>query len=117
MSPIEKVPAKYFFAELLLPLKHANSRKNIHYMRLRSSESSTWEPVSSRTGGMEKVSASNCSATALLNSLSVHWGNQSESDLIKFLPYLMALREELMEQRPLKDETNGRVPDFVYPLF
>src|SRR5215831_10634693 len=117
MNPIDKVPAKFFFAELLLPLKHANARKNIEYMRLSSSESSTWEPVSSRTGGMERLSAWNCGGAALLNVLKEYWGSQNESNLSKLLPYLAALRQELLEQRPAEDQTEGHVPDFVYPLF
>jgi hypothetical protein len=117
MSPIDKVPAKFFFAELLLPIKHANTRKGIRYLRVGSPGSSTWQAVSSRTGGMERLSASKCAATALLDSLNLYWANQKDSNLLKLLPYIVALRQELIDKPPAEDNAEGHVPDFVYPLF
>ena len=116
MSPIDKVPARSFFAELLLPLKHANMRKNVRYLNCAPKDS-YWEEVASRTGGLERLSAASCTGSALLESLGRYWLTRNDANLPKLLLYLIALRQEIVESRPVEEQKEPRLTEFVYPLF
>jgi hypothetical protein len=116
-AQMNRVPAKSFFADLLLPLKYANTRRNVHYFVLVASQPSYWQPVISRTGGLEKLSATGSRGSALLELLGKYWNTQNDSNLPKLLPYLVTLRQELVESLPPGDEPEPRLTEFVYPIF
>jgi hypothetical protein len=117
MSQIDKVPAKSFFADLLLPLKHANTRRSVHYLSRTSPQPSYWQAVVSRTGGLEKLSAASSSGSALLQLLGRYWAAQNDGNLPKLLPYLDGLRREIVESHPVEEAQEPRLPEFVYPIF
>lgn len=117
MSPIDRVPAKSFFADLLLPLKHANTRRNVHYLSRASQDPGNWQPVISRTGGLERLSEASSNSSALLELLGRYWVAQNDRDLPKLLPYLVALRSEIVEAASVQDAEVPRLPEFVYPIF
>ena len=117
MNSTDQVPARSFVAELLLPLKRANMRKNIFYLNRDARKSSHWEPVVSRTGGMERLSLIKSSGPALLASLEQYWRRNNDVNLPKLLPYLLALRQQIIEMGVVKNEKEPRLSEFVYPLF
>jgi hypothetical protein len=104
-------------AELLLPLKRANMRKNIRYLNCDARKSTHWEPVVSRTGGMERLSLVNSSGPALLASLEQYWRRNNDMTLPKLSPYLLALRQQIIETVDVENEKGPRLSEFVYPLF
>ena len=117
MNSTERVPARSFVSELLLPLKRANMRKNILYLNCDARKSTHWEPVLSRTGGMERLSLINSSGPALLASLEQYWRKNNDVNLPKLLPYLLALRQQILETGEVENEKGPRLSEFVYPLF
>ena len=117
MNSTERVSARSFVAELLLPLKRANMRNNIRYVNCDARKSTHWEPVVSRTGGMERLSLINNSGPALLASLEQYWRSNNDVNLPKLLPYLLALRQQIIETRPVESDKEPRLSEFVYPLF
>jgi hypothetical protein len=117
MSQIDKVPAKCFFADLLLPLSYANARRNVCYLDRTAKSGSYWGPVVSRTGGLEKLTAESSSGPALLELLGQYWVKQNDRNLPKLLPYLVALRSEIVESHPDKANQEPRLSEFVYPIF
>jgi hypothetical protein len=117
MSQIDRVPARSFFADLLLPLKHANTRKNVHYFGRTAPPESCWQPVRSRTGGIEKLSATTSAGPSLLELLAQYWATQNDVNLPRLFPFLVALRQELVESHPPENEPEPRLTEFVYPLF
>jgi hypothetical protein len=117
MSQIDRVPAKSFFADLLLPLKHANTRNNVCYLNRTSKSVSYWEKPVSRTGGLEKLAAAGSGGSALLELLGQYWVKQNDKNLPKLIPYLVELRREIVESRPVQDNREPRLSEFVYPIF
>jgi hypothetical protein len=117
MSQTDRVPPDFFFAELLLPLRHALARKNIHYLNLEREQESYWRPVASRTGGLEKLSAADCSGDALLARLRQYWATRGDVYLPRLIPYLIALRHDILDATPVGQESRPELGDFVYPIF
>jgi hypothetical protein len=117
MSQTDPVPPEFFFAELLLPLRHAVARRNIHYLKLDREPKSYWRPVASRTGGLERLCAAECAGDELLARLGQYWAARGDAYLPKLLPYLIALRRDLVNARPVGVEHQPELDDFVYPLF
>jgi len=117
MSQTDAVPPEFFFAELLLPLRHASARRNIHYLKLDCEAESYWSPVISRTGGLERLGAAECGGEAMLQRLGQYWVARGDVYLPKLVPYLMALRRDLLEAKPVGGEQRTELSDFVYPLY
>jgi hypothetical protein len=117
MNPTENRSAAVFFAEMLLPLRHANVRRGAAYLDRGPRRQGYWGDVASRTGGMERLSGAACDPTALLGQLGNYWTQRNEPDLLQLLPYLERLREELVNTARADDQTGEPVTDFVYPLF
>ena len=116
MSPIEQVKPGSFFAAFLLPLRRANMRRGVSYLRLGRDTASGWGPVISRTGGIEKLPSGATSAEAMLERLERHWAAQGDANLRKLAPFLLALRQAIVAPRVTKSG-DAKPPDFVYPLF
>jgi hypothetical protein len=117
LSRTDRVAPEFFFAELLLPLKRSSARKGIHFLALERAAESYWGPVVTRTGGLERLSAGACGGDAMLERLREYWHARGEANLLKLLPYLVALRRDLLAGPPAKAVSGGEVNDFVYPLF
>ena len=117
MSQTDRVPAKFFFADLLLPLKHANTRRNVTYLNRTARAGSYWGTVVSRTGGLEKLTAASSGGSALLELLRQYWVKQNDKNLPKLIPYLVELRREIVESPPVQDNREPRLSEFVYPIF
>lgn len=117
MSPIDRMHAKCFFADLLLPLRNANLRKNVHYLARTAPHTTCWSKVVSRTGGLEKLSASTSNASALFERLGQYWASQNEGNLTKLLPYLVTLRQEMTGSQPQSADQEPKLTEFVYPMF
>ncbi len=117
MSQTDPVPPEFFFAELLLPLRHAIARRNVHYLELGREPESYWRPVISRTGGLEKLFSAECGGDELLQRLEKYWVASGDIYLPKLLPYLIALRRELASARRAGAAQEPVLGDFVYPLF
>jgi hypothetical protein len=117
LSSTEGRAAAIFFAEFLLPLAQANSRKGVVYLdRGGGRLSSYWQAVATRTGGLERLSGQSCCPSALLRRLGDYWACREEPDLPQLLPHLEALRRELTD--PAHSEPpDYRLNDFVYPMF
>jgi len=49
--------------------------------------------------------------------LGRYWLTKNEGNLPKLLPYLIALRQEIVESRPVEEQKEPRRTEFVYPLF
>jgi hypothetical protein len=109
-------PAAIFFAELLLPLHHANSRRGVVYLDRGQRRQSYWSAVQSRTGGLERLPGSACDAPALLVLLGNYWKARNAVNLPQLLPHLNALHQNLIGVERA-DEQDGRLTEFVYPLF
>jgi hypothetical protein len=117
MSSTENRSAAVFFAEMLLPLRHANARRGVAYLDRGRRRQGYWSDVASRTGGMERLSGAACDPTALLGQLGSYWTQRNEPDLLQVLPHLERLREELVGTAQGDDQIRQPVTDFVYPLF
>jgi hypothetical protein len=117
MNQTDKLAAQIFFADLLLPLGRANIRKDVHYLNCDRSKASYWQPVVSRTGGMERLSAESSSGPALIELLGQYWREHNDANLPKLIPYLIELRSEIVGSRPPQEEEQPYLSDFVYPIF
>jgi hypothetical protein len=53
----------------------------------------------------------------LLDRLRQYWEAQGETALAKLVPYLVALRAELLGGTLTRDAAPKEVSEFVYPLF
>jgi hypothetical protein len=116
MNSTDDRAAAIFFAEFLLPLAQANARKGVGYLDRGGRRPSYWQPVATRTGGLERLSSQGCGPSALLQRLGDYWAHGKEPELPQLLPPLEALRLELTDpDRP--QEPEGRLSDFVYPIF
>lgn len=117
MSATEGQKARAFFADLLLPLKRANMRRDVRYLNCVRSADSYWGSIASRTGGVERLSNANCGGASLIGRLGRHWERQNDRDLPKLLPHLLALRQEIIGSPLADDEGETPEAEFVYPLF
>jgi hypothetical protein len=117
MSSTENQSAAIFFADLLLPLRHANLRRGVAYLDRGPRRESYWGEVASRTGGIERLSASACDAAALLGSLGNYWVRRNEPSMLQLLPYLEALRQELTGAARADHQATQQLEEFNYPLF
>jgi hypothetical protein len=117
MNSTEIRSAAAFFAELLLPLRHANVRRGVAYLDRDPRRQGYWCDIASRTGGMERLSGAACDPAALLGRLGSYWGQRNEVDLLQLLPHLERLREELIGTVRGGDQAPQPVTDFIYPLF
>ena len=117
MSRTERIPPEYFFGELLLPLRYATARESIHYLQRDREPDSYWRPVASRTGGLERLSAATCGGDELLERLGRYWSARGDTYLPKLVPYLIALRRDLVDSKSADIERRPELSDFVYPLF
>jgi len=104
---LKECPPRHFFADLLLPLKRANMRKGVYYLRLLQGESS-WGNIASRTNGLEKLSIARGGAVGILELLGQYWATQDDRNLPKLIPELLALRQKIME--PLQRESERETP-------
>lgn len=118
MSRTKSDAAGLFYADWLLPLRHANLRRQVQYFarNFQSGRESYWERPTSRTGGIEALSPSTQSATALLERLGDYWCSRDEGMLTLLLPELAALRANILRSGAATDEAVARVPDFIYPM-
>ena len=117
MNQTDRTELASFFADFLLPLRHSNARKNVHYLKLDRGAASYWQPVASRTGGLERLSADAATGPALLEALGRYWGGQGDANLPKLLLRLLALRCMLVEARTVENAAEPELTDFIYPLF
>jgi len=116
MSATEYFKARVFFADLLLPLKRANMRRNVRYLNCDRSSATYWKSIASRTGGLERMPIPSCGAAGLIGRLGLYWEAQSDSDLPRLIPHVLALREEFSGY--LQAKGDGEIQtEFVYPLF
>jgi hypothetical protein len=116
MNRTERVDAKSFFADFLLPLKRANMQKNIQYLDHVRPRDSYWGKTVSRTNGLEQLSTIG-DATSLFEALGTFWEMQNDRNLCKLLPYLLVLRVEISGSISADDERETPPVEFVYPLF
>jgi hypothetical protein len=117
MKPTENRSAEVFFAELLLPLHYANSRRGIVYLDRDRQRQSHWCAVASRTGGMERLESSACGMPALLALLESYWARRNEGSLLQLLPHLEALSQELTGAKREDDQAEAKLTEFIYPLW
>jgi hypothetical protein len=115
MSSIENTFAAIFFAELLLPLRHANLRSNIAYLDRGRKRESYWSGIATRTGGIERLSSTGCNAAVLLGLLGSYWERSNERNLLQLLPHLERLRQELGSVASMSDQAE-QLTEFIYPL-
>jgi hypothetical protein len=116
MSPIEDTAAAVFFADLLLPLHHANARRAIAYLKRGREGHSHWGEVVSRTGGIERLPA-DCDAALMLNLLARYWRRRNETPLLQLIPHLAALQRKLSGAPHSQENADAPLTEFVYPLF
>jgi hypothetical protein len=116
MIPIESQAAAIFFADLLLPLRRAQMRRGSAYLDCGPRRESYWSPIASRTGGIEQLSASQCSFSAALALLEKYWSERNERDLLQLVSHLDRLYRDLTAPE-VRHESDPTPPDFVYPLF
>jgi hypothetical protein len=117
MSQTDGEPARSFFADLLMPLRHANHRRHVSYLDDGPQEETYWRRVTSRTGGLQKLSAADCGGAALIELLAPYWAAQSDLYLPKLLPRLQELRCDVLASRSDQHAEEARLPEFVYVLF
>jgi len=117
MSPTDRIRPDSFFAEVLLPLRYANLRRRVSYLQREVGAAGNWCPVVSRTGGLERLSAENAGAAAMIERLGRHWELEGDPHLPKLVPLLQDLRRELFETRPAYANTEPELPEFVYTMF
>jgi hypothetical protein len=116
MHQTERVDLEVFFAEFIMPLNRANILRDIHYLNWARSDS-YWGKVVSRTTGIESISKEGIDAPALIRSLGEYWEGQSDQGLVKLIPYILLLREELVRARNVEVKPDAPCTEFVYPLF
>ena len=109
--------AAIFFADLLLPLRHANLRHGTAYLDRGQRRQSYWSDVASRTGGIERLSSAACDGEALLGSISSYWARRNEQSLLRLVPHLAALRVDLVSAAPMEEHAAERLTEFIYPIF
>jgi hypothetical protein len=91
-------------------------RRGSAYLDRGPRRESYWSPIASRTGGIEQLSASQCSFTGVLALLEKYWRLRNERDLLQLVAHLKRLHGE-MQALPAQEDAGRAVPEFVYPLF
>jgi hypothetical protein len=113
--------ASSFFAEWLLPLKHARLRRGQHYFQTRPDAQvpSYWQAPESRGGGLQRCPLQEADAGALLAALATHWLAQGDADLAMLSEALESLRQQLAQDAdPSASADRPRAPSYsAYPLF
>ena len=113
--------AQSFFAEWLLPLKHARLRRGQHYFQSvpDATAPSYWQSPESRSGGLQRCSLAEADASALLAALAPHWLAQGDADLAMLSEALESLRQQLSRQADcVSSSDKPRSPSYsAYPLF
>jgi hypothetical protein len=113
--------AKSFFADWLLPLKHARLRRGQHYFHTTpdAATASYWQPPTSRSGGLQHCPLAEADASALLAALPQHWLAQGDADLAMLSDALESLRHQLTQESNSAPSTDSpRSPSYsAYPLF
>jgi hypothetical protein len=117
MSQIDDWPARSFFADLLIPLQHANTRRHKKYLSRASDTTSYWRPPLSRTGGSARLSAAACDGSTLLQMLAQYWAAQDDRELPKLLPHLLELHRQIVAPHARADTEETHLPEFIYALF
>jgi hypothetical protein len=100
----------------LLPLKHANARRDVHYLRRSGQSATIWRRWCHGPEGWKNSPAASSTGAALLELLRRYWVKQDAKNLPKLIPYLVDLRRELVESHPVKDDQEPRLSEFVYPI-
>jgi hypothetical protein len=116
-GPTERMTVKSFFANLLLPLKHANIRTNVCYLSRVPQGESYRGAIVSRTNGLERLSVTRSGGAFLLESPAEPWATQNERNLPKPVPHLSVLRQGPIGSPPIEDQRENHLKEFVYPLF
>jgi hypothetical protein len=110
-----------FFAEWLLPLKHARLRRGQHYFHGAPDAQvpSYWQAPASRSGGLQHCPLQEADASALLAALVPHWLAEGDADLAMLAVALESLRQQLTQQADAAStEDRPRSPSYsAYPLF
>jgi hypothetical protein len=109
-----------FFADLLLPLHHANQRCNVHYFAQcpDGTRTSYWEPSTSRAaGGVERLRIGEGDGAALLARLADYWTEVGEPLLPQLRLDMEALWQNLYDPGIDSADDSAAVPVTVYPLF
>ena len=113
--------ARNFFAEWLLPLKHARLRRGQHYFPTApdAQVQSYWQAPVSRGGGLQRCPLTEADASALLAALSPYWLAQGDADLSMLGEALESLRQQLTQDAgPASSMDRPRSPSYsAYPLF
>lgn len=113
--------ARNFFAEWLLPLKHARLRRHQHYFETMPDPQapSYWQTPASRGGGVQRCPLAEADASALLAALPPHWLAQGDADLAMLAEALESLRQQLAQDaNPATSMDRPRSPSYsAYPLF
>jgi hypothetical protein len=113
--------AKNFFADWLLPLKHARLRRGQRYFQTKpdAATASYWQPTTSRSGGLQRCPLAEADASALLAALPQHWLAEGDADLAMLSDALESLRQQLTREADSAPSTEGpRSPSYsAYPLF
>ncbi|MGM9485733.1 hypothetical protein [Ideonella sp. YS5] len=120
-DPSGRREAQSFFAEWLLPLKHARLRRGQHYFQIVPANTAPtyWQTPESRSGGLQRCSLAEADASALLAALAPHWLAQGDADLAMLSDALESLRQQLTrEADSVPSSDKPRSPSYsAYPLF
>jgi hypothetical protein len=110
-----------FFAEWLLPLKHARLRRHQHYFQTMpdAQAPSYWQAPASRGVGLQRCPLAEADASALLAALSPYWLAQGDADLAMLADALESLRQQLAQDaNSAASMDRPRSPSYsAYPLF
>jgi hypothetical protein len=113
--------AKNFFADWLLPLKHARLRRGQRYFQTKPdpATASYWQPPTSRSSGLQRCPLAEADASALLAALPQHWLAEGDADLAMLSDALESLRQQLTRDADSAAPTDRpRSPSYsAYPLF
>lgn len=112
-------PAREFFADWLLPLKHARLRRGLRFFELLPDQTlaSYWAEPVSRSGGVQHCPLAEADASALIAALAPHWLALGQDELLTLSEPLEALRQQ-QAQAPAPAADARRVPSYsAYPLF
>jgi hypothetical protein len=117
MKKTDDVSAEIFYADMLLPLRQAMTRRGQAFFTSGpdADKPSYWEPEVTRTSGIQELPAEHDGA-AMLRLLGTYWGAQGEGHLSRLLPGLEALRQSLTSVSETRKEEATEITEFVYPL-
>jgi hypothetical protein len=116
MSSTDKAGA--FYADYLLPLKHANQRRDLHYFTRGpdAAASSYWEKPFARGNGLRRLGPGEQDGAALLRQLGDYWVEQKQAPLKRMLLALEEVRQATVEPANEADAQQSKLTDFIYPL-